>query len=90
MLTRESRSEIRAINVAFAAEFARERAAQADGRWFEPPAFRTSDPERRHEPIATYVARQKDQKLAHEEAAKKASTTPTAPPPRPYHPDGDD
>jgi hypothetical protein len=76
MLTPARKSEICAINLAFAAEFAREQSTQADGRWFEPAAFRAPDPERRHEAIAPYLARQKAQKLAYEagrEAADQAA-----------------
>jgi hypothetical protein len=73
MLTLARKSEICAINLAFAAEFARELSTQADGRWFDVAPFHAPDTERRHEAIAPYLARQKEQKLAHEAAGPEAA-----------------
>ena len=73
MLTLARKSEICAINLEFAAEFARERSTQADGRWFEPSAPHAPATERRHEALALYLARQKARRdAANQDVAKKA------------------
>jgi hypothetical protein len=83
MLTPESRSNICAINLAFAAEFARERANRPDDQWFDLVANNDTEKERRYESMAPYLARQKERTLAREaelrEAQKQRSES--APPP---------
>jgi hypothetical protein len=83
MLTPESRSEIGAINLAFAAEFARERANRPDGQWFDLVANNDAEKERRYEPMGPYLARQKERTLAREaelrEAQKKRSESASPP-----------
>lgn len=83
MLTPEGRSEICAINLAFAAEFARERAHRPDGRWFDPVEQHDAGKERRYEAMAPYLARQKERTSAHEAALREAreQRPESAPPP---------
>jgi hypothetical protein len=66
MLTPERKSEICTVNLAFAAEFARERANKPDGPWFDLVAHHDAEKERKYEALAPYLARQKERKLAYE------------------------
>ena len=82
MLTPERKSEICTVNLAFAAEFARERANRPDGQWFDLVLHHEAEKERKYEAMAPYLARQKERKLASEAAWRQAQKQPSesAPP----------